>query len=135
VKCTPFVLLALLVYVPSSLWASQGTIIEVSRALRMSSQDPLPPKDFTLDMGSHEGVKVGDLLEVSREFVVVNAISQAPDHPMRVILGEMKIIAVGEFNSIGRMESQRSLEEIPALDPTGFSLGDQVRTKSGFPFR
>ena len=114
---------------------SDGTIIQITRPLAMSSLPPLPPKDFYIDLGMHDGVKVGDVLAVSREVAVVNGLSGLPDHIMRVPIGNLKIILAGDFNSIGRAEGAMKPEEMPALDYSSFMLGDLVSLKSGLPFR
>ena len=113
----------------------EGTIIQITRPLAMTSLPPLPPKDFYIDIGQHDGVKVGDVLEVSRELTVVNGLSGLPDHVMKVVIGNLKIILAGDFNSIGRAEGGLNPQELPSLDPPTFMLGDLVHLKSSLPFR
>jgi hypothetical protein len=114
---------------------SETTILEITRPLALTSAAPEPPKDFYIGLGQHDGVKVGDIFEVSRQVPVLNALSGLPDHVMKVVLGEIRVIATGDFDSVARVEKIRPPEEVPALEPSSFAVGDEVRLKSGLPFR
>ena len=123
-----------LVAVPSFA-INQGNIIQVARKLRMSYNEPVPPKEYFVDLGERDGVKVGDFVEVYRMVPVVNAMSGGPWHLLKVSLGDMKLVFVGESTSIGRVEIEREPASLPSIvEYQAFMLGDQVQAKTGLPF-
>lgn len=101
----------------------------------MTEAEPTPPRDYYLDLGTRDGLKIGDVLEVSRQVLVGNAMWSGPSHLLRVGLGEVEILAVGETASIARLRAQRAASELPALDFKNFMVGDVVEIKSGLPTR
>lgn len=101
----------------------------------MTNAEPLPPKDFYIDMGARDGLKEGEILTVYRLLPVVNALVGAPHNILRVPLGEVKVTILGESSAATRVHTQRDLAELPALDPQSFMLGDQVQKKTSLPFQ
>lgn len=99
----------------------------------MSYLEPVPPKDFYVDLGTRDGVKVGDVLEVFRMLPVVNSMSGGPWHLMKVTLGDIKLTAVGDSTSIGRIANEREPQSLPSIDYQGFMVGDQVEMRSQLP--
>lgn len=120
--------------------AEAGTIIQVSRRLRMSNVEPNPPKDFFIDMGTRDGVREGDVMTVYRFVPVLNVLAGAPHQLLRVVLGEIKILSAGESVAVGRVLQERAPNELPAMDSQAFMMGDQVErvgsapAKTGLPF-
>lgn len=109
--------------------AVNGAIIQVNRKLRLSYNDPMPPKDYFIDLGTRNGIKVGDILEVTRQMPVRNSLSEGPWHVMKVSLGEMRIYVVGESTAVGHMEFEREPSSLPTMDFPTFMLGDEVALK------
>ncbi len=107
-----------------------GNIIQVSRKLRMSYREPNPPKEYYVDLGIRDGVKVGDVVEVYRMVPVVNSMSGGAWHLMRVSLGELKLSVVGESTAIGRSYNDREPQSLPSLEYQAFMIGDEVEFKT-----
>lgn len=113
-----------------SAFSATGTIIQVTRRLRMSSLEAPAPKDYFVDLGARNGVQVGDVLQVYRMVPVMNQLTGGAWHLMKAILGEVKIYMVGESTCVGHLESDRDLSSIPVHDYPNFMLGDQVEMKA-----
>lgn len=128
-------LFIVLIGISSHAYADQtaGNIIQVSRKLRMSHLEPLPPKEFYIDLGARDGVKAGDILEVFRMLPVVNSMSGGAWHLMKVTLGDIKVTLVGDSTSIGRIATEREPASLPSIEYQGFMVGDQVETRSQLP--
>jgi hypothetical protein len=114
---------------------ANGSIVQVSRRLRMSNYEALSPKDFYVDIGSSEGVRPGDTFNVYRMMAVVNMATGYSPNLIRIPLGELKVFLVGEFTSVGRLTARTPAGDIPSLDYPEFMLGDVVEPKSSLPFR
>ncbi|MFM8314874.1 MAG: hypothetical protein ACKOA8_11365 [Deltaproteobacteria bacterium] len=114
---------------------AMGTIIQVARRLRMSYSEPVPPKDYFIDLGERDGLKVGDRVEVYRYVPVPNRMASGDWHVMKVTLGELKIKQVGESTSVARYEREREINSLPAMEYQSLMLGDQVILKTGLPFK
>ena len=114
---------------------AMGTIIQVARRLRMSYSEPVPPKDYFIDLGERDGLKVGDMVEVYRYVPVPNRMASGDWHVMKVTLGELKIKQVGESTSVARYEREREINSLPAMEYQSLMLGDQVILKTGLPFK
>ena len=112
-----------------------GTVIQVARRLRMTYLEPLPPKDFFIDIGERDGLKIGDTIEAFRYVPVPNRMSSGDWHVMRVSLGELRLKQVGESTSVARFERDREISSLPAMDYQSLMLGDQVILKTGLPFK
>lgn len=110
-----------------------GNIIQVNRKLRMSRLEPLPPKEFYIDLGTRDGVKSGDVLEVFRMLPVVNSLSGGAWHLMKVTLGEIRLNFVGESTAIGRIANDREPSSLPSVEYQSFMVGDQVEVKAQLP--
>lgn len=120
--------------------STQGNIIQVSRKLRMSYREPLPPKEYYFDLGMRDGLKEGDIIEVFRMIPVINSMSGGAWHLMRVTLGQLRITFLGESTSIGRSVNDREPQSLPSVEYPVFMIGDQVETKipdtkTGLPFQ
>jgi len=53
-----------------------------------------------------------------------------PTHVLRVVLGEVKVLTVGETASIARMQGQRVASDLPTMDYQNFMVGDTVEARS-----
>jgi hypothetical protein len=52
---------------------------------------------------------------------------------IRVVLGELRVVLIGETASVARVQSQRPEAQLPVLDFSGFRIGDSVEAKSSLP--
>lgn len=111
----------------------QASIIQVTRPLKMAAADPLPPKDYYLDMGEREGLRVGTIVEVYRQLPVQNGQTGSVLSTVRVLLGELKVISTGLTLSVARLHSERAPAEVPSMDLKSFMIGDEVQMKSDLP--
>lgn len=116
-----------------SLPAAEGVIVHAARKLRLSYAEPLPPKDFYVNLGSRDGLREGDQLQVRRRLGVPNFQSDGSVHLVTVSLGFMQIIALGETACIAREQSVAPASTLPALQYMGFMVGDEVLAKTGLP--
>lgn len=93
----------------------------------MSYTEPQPPKDFYVNMGSRDGVKVGDRLKVTRLLSLSDGFSDGAVLLVPVVLGTLQIVTVGETAAIGREDAPSPVNTLPGLQYTGFMVGDEVQ--------
>ena len=124
-----FVLIALiLIAVPhdSIFAASDGTIVQVSRKLRMSRNDPVPPQEFYLNIGKRDGLKLGDRLNTYRSLPVVNVLVGEPWDFVKVDLAELRVFLLGESTSVARVVRMKPSTELPGMEHPFIMVGDRV---------
>lgn len=124
-------ILSILQGVPASAARTSGNIIQVQRKIRMTEADPLPPKEFFIDLGERDGLQAGENLEVYRHIPVINGQSGAPWHVLRVKIGDLRVDYVGETSALAREVEGRDLASLPPLEYQSFMLGDEVFRRSG----
>jgi hypothetical protein len=82
--------------------ADRGNVIQVSYPLSLSSKEPQPNRDIYIDLGSKDGLSLGEVLLVSRDIVIGNAFGDGEADLVKGSIGELKIIALGEGISVAR---------------------------------
>jgi len=112
-----------------------GSIIQVSRKLRMTSAETSPPKDYYIDLGEQHGIKVGDILTVSRVMAVVNENTGDSHSVLHIPLAEVKVFLVGENASVARLAAPVDAKDLPVLNYPSVMLGDEVELKTSLPFQ
>jgi len=130
VKPFSIILIGLLLHSTSSFSRDLGNIIQVQRKIRMSDAEPISPKEYFVDMGSRDGLKEGESLEVYRSIPVINGQGGGPWHLMRVKIGDLRVAHVGETSALAREEQGRNIASLPPMEYQTFMLGDEVMRRT-----
>ena len=112
-----------------------GMVVSVGPRFKMSNQEPIAAKDYFIDLGRREGVKEGDLLTVFRDVVPLHGQTGTPQAPVKVMIGEVVVVAVGERASFVRQSPLKTAAVLPFSEPAVVMLGDEVQTKTRLPFQ
>lgn len=131
----PILILVLVVMAHSAHADITGEIINISRKLRMTMAEPPSPRDIYINRGELNGVKPGDVLQVFRETVILDALTGSASSLVRIPMGEIKVILTGQYASVARITSLRPVSELPVLDFPWIMMGDQVELKQSLPFQ
>lgn len=110
-----------------------GSVIQVGRPLAMDSDGPRPPKEYYVNLGSRDGLSPGEVLQVTRQVPVVDAMGGGDWHLLKVVMGEMEVVLVGETASLTRELRVREPAQLPPLDYQTFMVGDKVSRRAGLP--
>lgn len=86
-----------------------------------------------MNLGVRDGVQVGDLLTVRRTIAVRDMLEDGQIRLIPVLLGSLKVLAVGETSAIARENAFTPIAALPSLQYTGFLVGDAVIAKTGLP--
>jgi hypothetical protein len=127
-------LLTLLTSIPAEAMHS-GTILQVTRKVKLTSTEPDSPRDFVIDLGTNQEVKVGDTVVVSRWIPIQDSTTDDPKDFLRVTLGEIQVNFIGANSCIGRMTTHVEAKDLPTMDNPWFMVGDAVQLKSSLPFK
>lgn len=110
---------------------ANGVIVHAARKLRLSYAEPTPEKDFFINLGRRDGVRVGDKYPVQRPVSVRDSQTDGTIHVMGVPVGVFEVTVVGETAAMGRQQ----LFATPAVSMQylTFMVGDEVLTKTSLP--
>lgn len=112
----------------SSVFAKNFMIYSLAQGIPMGD-GVVPKKNYYVNIGLQQGVKVGTELKVYRLMNLTNPYSTEKNVTFRVEVGELRIIHAEEENSIAELSKLKSeskiLTEIPSLN-----IGDQVGVKT-----
>ena len=130
-----FILIALVGFGSLAGATPSGSIIQISHKLKMTAEEPLPEKDFYIDLGSRDGVKVGDSFDIFRKLTVTNVPSGGAVDLFKLPFGELKVYLVGDSASVAHITRTPEFKDLPVVDYANVMLGDDVRLKSSLPFQ
>jgi hypothetical protein len=106
--------------------ASAGVIVSSSRPLRMSYSEPLPPKEYYVNLGAQDGLKIGDHLQVRRAVGMSDMFSENAVHLVQAPLADLQVVAMGETGCIARQDTTRTPTSLPSFQFMGPMIGDEV---------
>lgn len=109
--------------------AKEGTVFEVRRPVALDSNDK-PPKDFFINVGSKDGLKVGMLVMVNRRQSLYDIYLNKSAEDLVVNVGQLRIIHVQPDLSVARLENIENREALPVLDYDAIMVGDKVDLSS-----
>jgi hypothetical protein len=110
--------------------AKDVTIFEVRRPLSMEN-NKVNPKDYFINAGKADGIKVGTVFKVVRRQSLYDAYQQKSPEELAVYVGELRIIHVQNEISVARLEEIYDREKLPTLEVDSIMVGDRVDMTSG----
>ncbi len=126
------ILAAWLVFLPTlSIAQNLGSIVHVTKALKMNSQEPPQEKVFFVDLGQEDGLNPGQLLEIYRIFPVKD--TKSGGDYIQMAIGELQIHRVGLRVSSAKMV--KVSESLSKLNEPFLMIGDLVEAKTNLPFQ
>jgi len=87
------------------------------------------PKDYYMNVGLEQGVRVGSVLEVRRKISSYDLMSEQLYKDLAVPIAWVKVIHVDSMASIARLEKLLPIDNYPAVTPRAVMVGDLVRMK------
>ncbi len=99
----------------------------------MSYTEPLPAKEFHVNLGVRHGVKVGDQLTVMRNRTILDYVGDSNIHVTQIPLGTLEVIAVADSACIALERSVEKTATLAVIAYPSFMVGDEVLAKTGLP--
>lgn len=99
----------------------------------MTSDEAPAPKQYFINLGRNQSIKVGDTFVVLRMIPVTDSLVGEHRDFMRIVLGELQVQAVGDNASFGPMLNRVDSKDLPTMDSPWFMSGDTVQLKTNLP--
>lgn len=106
-------------------------VYSINQGLDLGIPNETPLKDYYLNLGASQGVKVGALLQIVRRVSTYDLVNEQVYRDMAFPIALVKVIHVEGNSSIARMEKWLPRETTPGISPKAVMLGDLVRFPQG----
>jgi hypothetical protein len=113
--------------IPSTGNSSDYTVYSVYKELDMGNPGEVPQKDYYINMGSSQGIRVGTSLTVKRRIATYDLLSEKLYKDLVVPVAKIKVIHVESNAAVARLEKLESSEKSPAISPRAVLIGDIVQ--------
>jgi len=110
---------------------SEFVVYEVHQNLGLGgTAESAPPREYFVNLGLEHGVKVGDILEVSRRASTHDLVNQQFYRDMVYPIARVKVIHADSGASVCRLEKFLPVESTVSVSPKAIMAGDLVRSVS-----
>jgi hypothetical protein len=113
--------------IPSEAHSAEFVVYSVYRALDMGNPGEAPQKDFHVNIGSAQGVRVGTTLEVMRRTSTYDLITEKLYKDITYPIARLKVIHAENNAAVARLDKMLPADKTPALMPNAVIVGDLVR--------
>lgn len=111
---------------PRSL-AADFVVYSVFKPLDLGNSNETPQKDFYVNMGSSQGVRVGASLDVLRRISTYDLLNEKLYQDVTFPIGRLKVIHVENNAAICRLEKILTSDQTPETNNRAVMVGDLVR--------
>ena len=125
----PVLLIISLTFTTSMAIAKDYVIYSISQDIPMGNKDEVIRKNFYVDMGTNQGVKLGSVLDVYRVVSVLDPYQSKKRFNHRIKIGEVKVLHAEETSAIGSLKKLEESEETPVFEVGKMMIGDIVTVK------
>jgi hypothetical protein len=117
--------LALLLPLPS--FGAENFVYNIIRGIDLGNPGESPQRDYYVNLGTSQGVRTGDELEVLRRIPSYDATNQKIYRDITFPIARLKVIHAENNAAIARLDEMVDPAKIPVLEPHAVMLGDLVR--------
>jgi len=118
-------LLAVLVPLPSL--GAENFVYNIIRGIDFGNPGEVPQRDYYVNLGTSQGVRAGDELEVLRRIPSYDATNQKIYRDVTFPIARLKVIHAESNAAIARLDEMLDPAKVPVLEPHSVMLGDLVR--------
>ena len=113
--------------IPSQAHSAEFVVYSVYRGLDMGNPGETPQKDFYVNIGAAQGVRVGTTLEVMRRASTYDLITEKLYKDLTYPIARLKVIHAENNAAVARLDKMLPADKTPALAPNAVIVGDLVR--------
>jgi len=106
-------------------WAKEATVFDERRPLAMEN-DQVLPKDYYINAGSNDGLKVGVVMTVFRHQTLYDVYQNKSPGDLVVAVGELRVIHVQGDIAVARLEDLHKHDDYPNVEFDAVMVGDKV---------
>jgi hypothetical protein len=106
------------------------SVFEIRKTLPLSENEPVY-RDYYINMGTDDGLRVGNYVSVHRHSPVIDIYRNKAQDDLIVPLAHMKVIHAQKTMSVARVVSHTNPEQIPVVQFEQVMLGDRVELVEG----
>lgn len=107
------------------IFARDVVVFDVRRPLAMENNEVLP-KDYYLNAGANDGLKVGVILTVYRHQTLYDVYQNKSPGDLVVAVGELRIVHVQGDICVARLENLHKHDDYPNVDFDAIMVGDHA---------
>lgn len=122
--------LFIMLLLSQSLFARDHVIYSVDQEIPMGVEGEKLRKNYYINMGSGQGLKMGTILDVFRTISVINPYMNQTRINHKVLVGKLVVLHTEEQAAITRMLSFKSGEDTPLTEIAAFMIGDRVEVST-----
>lgn len=112
---------------PAALSAETAIVYSVFKGIDLGNPNEAVEKDFFVNLGTDQGIRVGTILEVARKSPSYDLTTEKLYKDLVFPFAQIRVIHAEKDASIARMEKIYSTEKTPVLIPRSVIVGDMVR--------
>lgn len=120
---------SIFVFINPNSFAKEYIIYNMAQDFPMGFKDEVLKKNYYINMGTEQGVKMGDNLNVFRTISIVDPYASKSRYNYNVKIGEVKVIHSEGLISIAEMVGITENKDMPYLEIRNFMIGDRIGVK------
>ena len=106
--------------------AEDFRVYSIYKALDLGIAGETPQKDYYVNMGTAQGLRVGSVLEVQRKTPTYDLSNQKLYKDVSFPIARLKVIHAESNASIARLEKMLPADKTPVISPNAVMVGDFV---------
>ena len=111
---------------PRSAHSAEFVVYSIYRGLDLGGDAEKPQKDYYVNMGSNQGLRVGAVLDVLRRVPTYDTIQEKLYRDVTFPIARLRVIHTETTAAIARLEKILPADKTPAVTPRAVMVGDIV---------
>ncbi len=107
--------------------SDDSIVYSVQKSFDLGEANEEMVKDFYINLGTNNGIRVGTVLEVSRKTPSYDLTSQKLYKDIQFSFARLKVIHAEKDACIARLERLYPIEKTPVVNPRAVLVGDSVK--------
>jgi hypothetical protein len=119
--------LGLALFMPLPSLGAETFVYNIIRGVDFGNPGEVPHRDYYINLGTSQGIRAGDEVEVLRRVPSYDATNQKIYRDITFAIARLKVIHSESNASIARLDEMIDPAKVPVLEPHAVMLGDLVR--------
>ncbi len=111
---------------PRTASSAEFVVYSIYRGLDLGGDEEKPQKDYYVNMGTNQGIRVGAVLDVLRRVPTFDTVQEKLYRDVTFPIARLRVIHAETTAAIARLEKILPAEKTPAVTPRAVMVGDIV---------